>query len=245
MKRAGPRPCPCSCSLTLPVLLRFPLHRRCFRVLHLEPIGRAPRTIARAQPLAYDALAAKLASVPKDDVTGFVEMFVQLKAKLDPVMQKFGERLLANFNRLTAKIYAVQLQQVEGVQEHGIVATDPQLLKNRNPIFITADRPAVDQAGAHRQRCRAYADQGVSVRPVVPVARDQTDPRRVAADHEPKAVMLDFVHPAWTGRRALGSGWQTGLNKRRHTHARVCKSPADVVNFPCAALLPGSSSRWS
>jgi len=53
--------------------------------------------------------------VPKDDLTGLAEMFVQLKPRLILAVQKVGERLLANLNRLTPKVYAVQLQQVEGV----------------------------------------------------------------------------------------------------------------------------------
>src|SRR5262245_30925202 len=94
------------------------------------------------------------------------------------------------------------------------------------------------------QRGRAYADQGESVRPVMPVARDQTDPRRVAADHEPKAVMLDFVDPARTARRALSSGWQTGLNERGHTHCLRFRSPANVVNYSRAGTPPRRPGGW-
>ena len=48
-----------------PILLGFPVNCRCARVLHLEPIRRAPRTISRVLPLRHDALA-KLASTGED-----------------------------------------------------------------------------------------------------------------------------------------------------------------------------------
>ena len=35
------------CRSFAPVLFRFSLHGRCIRVLHLEPIGGAPRTVGR------------------------------------------------------------------------------------------------------------------------------------------------------------------------------------------------------
>jgi hypothetical protein len=39
-----------------PVLLGLPLHRRCHRVLNLEPVLRAAGTVGRAEPLRDDAL---------------------------------------------------------------------------------------------------------------------------------------------------------------------------------------------
>ena len=46
-----------------PVLLRFPLHRRRVRVLALDPVRRAPRSIARVAALRHDAFEAELAGV--------------------------------------------------------------------------------------------------------------------------------------------------------------------------------------
>jgi len=44
-----------------PLLLRLPLHRRCRRVLELQPIRRPAGTVARPQPLRDNPLQAHLA----------------------------------------------------------------------------------------------------------------------------------------------------------------------------------------
>jgi hypothetical protein len=46
-----------------PVLLRLAPHRRACRVLALEPVGRAPRAVARVLALRHDALQAHLAGM--------------------------------------------------------------------------------------------------------------------------------------------------------------------------------------
>ena len=56
-----------------PVLFLLSLHRRCIRVLHFDPIGRAPRTVGRVLALRHDAFEAELARVPKHDVARFVD----------------------------------------------------------------------------------------------------------------------------------------------------------------------------
>ena len=48
-------------SLPAPLLFRFSLHRRASRVLHLEPIGRAARSVGRVLALRDDALEPDLA----------------------------------------------------------------------------------------------------------------------------------------------------------------------------------------
>src|SRR5271157_4130470 len=61
-----------------PVLLRFPLYRRRVRVLGLDPVRRAPRTIGRVAPLRHDALEADLARVLEDEwAILLVEMLVE------------------------------------------------------------------------------------------------------------------------------------------------------------------------
>src|SRR5262245_45963137 len=47
-----------------PILLRFPLHRRASRLLHLEPIGRASWTVARGQREGVRELIARTAVEP-------------------------------------------------------------------------------------------------------------------------------------------------------------------------------------
>src|SRR5262249_16537322 len=80
-----------------PILLRFSLHRWCFRVLELEPVLRAARAVARAEPLRHDAFKAKLADVAKHDVARFVDVLVEKQARFG-VAQELGEGCLARFD---------------------------------------------------------------------------------------------------------------------------------------------------
>src|SRR5262245_56367675 len=60
-----------------PILLRFPLHRRCIRVLHFEPIGGAPGTVDGILALRDDAFEAKLAGMGEDGRAVAFHVFVE------------------------------------------------------------------------------------------------------------------------------------------------------------------------
>jgi hypothetical protein len=53
------------------------------------------------------------------------------------------------------------------------------------------------------------------LRPVVTPARDQPDAHRIPARHEPVAVVLDLVNPAYAGRWLVGGGRKAGFDKAR------------------------------
>src|SRR5215472_15339909 len=53
------------------------------------------------------------------------------------------------------------------------------------------------------------------------VSRDKPDPGWVAADHQPKSVMLDFVDPTVPTGQPISGGRKARLNKRRHAHGRA------------------------
>src|SRR5262245_5522090 len=74
----------------------------------------------------------------------------------------------------------------------------------------------------------------------MPVARNEPDPRAVAADHQAEPVVLDFVHPAGAGGRALGAGRKAGLDKAGNTqHARVLGHRPTLCKPQSAPLAPG------
>ena len=58
------------CSSSSPILLRLPLHRRCFWVLILQPVAGATSAISRTQALGDDALQPHLAGMLEHDVDG-------------------------------------------------------------------------------------------------------------------------------------------------------------------------------
>src|SRR5262249_5589892 len=73
-----------------PILFGFPLHCRCIRVLHFEPIGRAAGTVGRSKALRHDSLKTELAGVAEYDVDVLVK--VQRPA---PSAEKLGQLALA------------------------------------------------------------------------------------------------------------------------------------------------------
>ena len=79
---------------------------------------------------------------------GCARCSLKLQARQAPAQQA-GERRLAGLERLAPQVLAVELQQVEGEQEHvrplGLAA---QPLEHREPVVVAGDRLAVDQARA-------------------------------------------------------------------------------------------------
>ena len=77
-------PCPSS-GLTArsvsppPIFLCLALHSRCGWVLHLDPVARSARGVARAEPLRDDAFEAGLAGMAKRHVARFHDVIVILQ----------------------------------------------------------------------------------------------------------------------------------------------------------------------
>src|SRR5438876_2419575 len=61
------------------MLFCLALHRRCRRVLELEPILRPAGTVTRAAPLRDYALAAERASALEDDIARLLDAIVNLQ----------------------------------------------------------------------------------------------------------------------------------------------------------------------
>src|SRR5215831_9307993 len=98
-----------------PVLLGLALHRRRVRVLELQPVLRAARSIARAKPLRDDAFEAHLAGVPEYALAVVGEVPVQTQPRKAPTQQA-RERRLARLQRLAPQVLAIQLKEVEGIE---------------------------------------------------------------------------------------------------------------------------------
>ena len=108
---------------------------------------------------------------------------------------------LAHLDRLPPKVLAVQLQQVEGVQEcFGLVPPVTEQLEGSQPPFVTAHDFPVDQARPHLEVVHRLDHQWIALRPVIAPAGDQPDAHGVAPVHEPEAIVLDLVNPVGAGR---------------------------------------------
>jgi uncharacterized protein YjbJ (UPF0337 family) len=156
---------------------------------------------------------------------------------------------LADLKRIASQIVAVQLDQVESVQEHaGVVAPIADAIEAWHSIVVTGDGLAIDDAGPRAQSGHRLDDQREAVGEIVArpahlgavLARDDTE-----------AVTLDFVqtHPA--GRRRLGFHRETRHDKSgRAEHAYT--RPGDngggsLVQARCAksSRLAGIPSLFS
>ena len=128
---------------------------------------------------------------------------------------------------------AVQLQQVEGVQERlGLVPSMAQKLERSHSLLVTAHHLAVDHAGPHLEVVHGFHDKRVAARPVVPSAGDQPDAHRVAPGHEPVAVVLDLVDPIGARGRTVGRGWEAGLDKRNTRHVAYLGAGSQESSHP-------------
>src|SRR6516164_10526012 len=69
------------CGSFAPILLGFPLHGRCIRVLHFEPIGRAAGTVGRVLALRHDTFEAHLAGMGEEGRAVAFDIFIEPDAR--------------------------------------------------------------------------------------------------------------------------------------------------------------------
>src|SRR5262245_32593142 len=126
----------------------FPLYGRCIQALHFEPIGLASGPVGGILALRHDAFKTHLAGVGEDCQAIAFHVFVEPYAGAG-----FGhdrcERGLADLKRVAPEVIAVQLDQVEGVQEREVImAAVANEIERGNAVVIAGDSLAVDDAGA-------------------------------------------------------------------------------------------------
>ena len=90
-------------------------HRRARRIFHLDPASHATAAVRKVAAFRDDALKAKLACVRQDDRAVAVEML----GEANPVAphEQLFELALAQFERRRPQVLAVQLDQIEPVEE--------------------------------------------------------------------------------------------------------------------------------
>src|SRR4051812_171637 len=157
-----------------------------------------------------------------------------------------------------AQVFALMLDQIEREQHRIMVeAAAVQRLEIRKAIISAHHHLAIDQ-----ERLRLDAAGGLhdSRKPGGP-----SHPRAFAADHQPEAVVLDFMNPQWSGRRLdrlrgsagfdeLGLlGWGTQQHESEHSGcintldkrpgARRCRTTHTRPLHQTAGLPVGSAER--
>src|SRR5262249_31519165 len=119
------------------------------------------------------------------------------------------ERSLADLKRITPEVVAVQLDEVEGVEEDALVsALVPDEIERGNAVVIASDSFAIDDAGAGAQAGERISDQRETVGEIV--ARTAIEPhlRASLAGNDAEAVVFDFMQPLAAGGQLIGFGWK-------------------------------------
>jgi len=113
-----------------------------------------------------------------------------------------GERGLADLKRIAPQVVAVQLDEVEGVEEDALVsAVVTDEIERGNAVVIASDRFAIDDARARAQAGQRLDNQREAVGEIIAGAAIEPHPRPVLAGNNPKAIVLDLVQP-------LAARWQ-------------------------------------
>src|SRR5262249_50851086 len=140
-------------------------------------------------------LPAELAGMGENGRAVAFDMLIELNAGAGLGHDR-RERGLADLKRITQEIVAVQLDQVEGVEENAFVsAVVTDEIERGNAVVIAGDSFAVDDAGARAQACRRLDDQREAAGEVI--ARTAVEPhsRAVLPGDNPKSIVLDLVQP--------------------------------------------------
>src|SRR5262249_11066523 len=104
-----------------PVLFGLALHRRCCRVLALEPVPRAAGAVGRAKALRHDTFKHHLAGMGEDGRAVALDMPIEPDAG-SGLDHDRSERGLADLKRVAPQVVAVQRNEVEGEEEYAVVS---------------------------------------------------------------------------------------------------------------------------
>jgi hypothetical protein len=128
------------------ILLRFPLHRRSRRVLHLKPIGGAPGTVAES--LRFDTIPSSPILQAWAKTVRAVALHVLVPSDtVANLGQHRSEGGFADIEWITSEVVAVQFDEVERVEEYvAIIAPIANVIEGCDTIIVADDCLAVDDA---------------------------------------------------------------------------------------------------
>src|SRR2546423_6997434 len=124
------------------------------------------------------------------------------------------ERGLADLKWITPQVVAVQLDQVEGIEEYArIMPPIPDAVEARHAVLVAAHGLAVDDTRARAQPGERLDDQREAVGQVVAGAAVEPHALAILARDDAEAVVLDLVHPRYR-RSAVAALWWAGREGR-------------------------------
>ena len=102
----------------------------------------------------------------------------------------------AKLDWIAPEVVAVQLDQIEGVEEYAFVsAVVTDEIERGNAAVIAGDSFAVDDAGARAQECERLDNQREAMGEIVAGTAVESHPRAGLAGNDAEAVVLDLVQP--------------------------------------------------
>jgi hypothetical protein len=136
-----------------------------------------------------------------------LDVVIEPNAMANP-RQNGGQRGLGDFERVAAEIVAVQLDEVEGVQEHAaIMAPISDVIEARHPTSHAIASPSMTQ-DRERSRAKGLHDQRKTICQVIAGPAVEPHLGAVLPGDHPKTVMLDFVQPLAARRQLCGFDWE-------------------------------------
>src|SRR5262249_43558482 len=121
--------------------------------------------------------------------------------------QYASQRGLAHFQRIAPQVVAIELDQVEGVEEYTPVrALVTHELERGHAVVIASHRLPIEDAGARAQARQRLDDEREAPGEVVARSRIKPHAWTVFAGDDPEAVVLNLMQPRLAGWQRFGSG---------------------------------------
>jgi hypothetical protein len=112
---------------------------------------------------------------------------------------------LADLQRVTPQVVAIQLDQVEGVQEHvPIILAVADTLERCEPVVIASDGFAIDDARPRAQAGERLGNQREAASHVIALAAVELHAVAILECDDAKSVVLDFMQPRVAERQLVG-----------------------------------------
>src|SRR5262249_43421667 len=124
-------------------------------------------TVGGVLALRHDTFKPHLAGMREHSRAVAFDMLIEAQAKAS-FGQHTSERSLADLQRITPKVVAIEFDEVERVEEYALIrALVTDEVERGNAVVIAGDSFAVDDAGARAQTSQRLDDQREAVGEVI------------------------------------------------------------------------------
>ena len=144
-------------------------------------------------PLRHDTLKPELTGVQEDQrAVLLVEVLVipQAGSRTRQQTLKCG---LSHHKWISAKIVAVKLDQIEGIQKYfSVMAAVSDAIEGRDPVSSARDRFAIDDAGSRAELYERFGNERKTISQIVAGAAVEPNPITFLPSDNPEAIVLNL-----------------------------------------------------